>query len=96
MMKPLPSLNQTYSLILYYLLLQEENQRSTLLSSVTDNLAMNVKFTGSKAKQSSTTHKKLNSVEETCHNTGHLQDKSFSCMAIQNGIACMEIQNLSS
>lgn len=75
MMKPLPSLSQAYSL-----LLQEENQRSTPLSTVPENVAMNVKFTGSKTRSNYNSYKKSNSAEETCeycHNTGHLQDKCF-------------------
>lgn len=40
MMKPLPTLSQAYSM-----LLQEEGQRASPMSSIGDNVAMNVKFT---------------------------------------------------
>lgn len=45
MMKPLPTLNKSYSL-----LLQEESQRSTPVATVTENVAMNFKFFRSQAQ----------------------------------------------
>ncbi|XP_074327508.1 uncharacterized protein LOC141665422 [Apium graveolens] len=75
MMKPLPTLSQAYSL-----LLQEEGQRSTPMSSVPENIAMNVKFAGNKSNQIASVSSKKNNADELCdfcHNTGHHQDKCF-------------------
>ncbi|XP_074377938.1 uncharacterized protein LOC141719457 [Apium graveolens] len=75
MMKPLPTLSQAYSL-----LLQEEGQRSTPMSSVPESIAMNVKFAGNKSHQIASASSKKNNADELCdfcHNTGHHQDKCF-------------------
>ncbi|XP_074374656.1 uncharacterized protein LOC141715070 [Apium graveolens] len=66
MMNPLPTLSQDYSL-----LLQEESQRVAHLSTVSDNMATNAKFSGQKSRPFS------EKVYDYCHNTGYSQDKYF-------------------
>ncbi|XP_074375165.1 uncharacterized protein LOC141716901 [Apium graveolens] len=79
MMRPTPTLNNVFSL-----LLQEESQRefSSSLPPVTENMAMNVRFNKSKMPNVPTTVPKRNTVDpnlvcEFCQNTRHLKDKCF-------------------
>lgn len=78
LMKPLPSLSQTYAI-----LLQEEKQREahgTVIGS-TENLAMTVKnYSGNKSQVKSVTQKKTGDssiICDFCHMTGHLRDKCY-------------------
>lgn len=80
MMRPTPSLNHAFSL-----LLQEESQRECAnnVPPVTENMAMNVRF-NSKIKLSNPTgnvSKRVpndcNLLCEFCQNPGHLKDKCF-------------------
>ncbi|XP_074354925.1 uncharacterized protein LOC141693675 [Apium graveolens] len=73
MMQPLPTLSQAYSL-----LLQEENQRAAPVHNVSENVAMNVKFSGNKPKP--IPYAKKNDSTKVCeyyHNSGHSQEKCF-------------------
>ncbi|WOH00712.1 hypothetical protein DCAR_0520086 [Daucus carota subsp. sativus] len=82
MMKPIPSLNQAYSL-----LLQEESQRDFAKlahTPVGDNMAMNVKFQGAAKSRNNTGAyagaKKppdTNSFCDYSQNSGHTRDKCF-------------------
>ncbi|XP_074378611.1 uncharacterized protein LOC141720152 [Apium graveolens] len=80
MMTPLPTLSQAYSL-----LLQEEVRRDCTSQCPTiDNVAMNVRFTGSKqhpTHSSFTPGKKSVSNDSVycdfCHSSGHIRDKYF-------------------
>ncbi|XP_074324527.1 uncharacterized protein LOC141661419 [Apium graveolens] len=74
MMKPLTTLSQAYSL-----LLQEETQRATSIGVVTDNIAMNVAFSGQRNMQFNPKKYDDSSAEicEYCHNPGHSQTKCF-------------------
>lgn len=73
LMKPLPTLSQAY-----FMLLQEENQRSSHNSQhLLETTAMNVKVQSNKSKQNFPKKSDNSEVCDYCHNSGHIREKCF-------------------